>query len=432
VVENAIGVPQVALPPGAVGTPFPAGTWNMTVQGVVQLTAPATSYTTEFVELDPEDGQFSADLDNPQIEGDELEVDPAAEAEVRKVLDEITDDGDSALQIARKVQGYLRGPTFTYSLELADQAADGNLSDEPLARFLETKRGYCVQFTSAMVMLSRAAGIPARMAVGFLPGSIDGDDRVVKVSDAHAWPELYFPRLGWVRFEPTPGTRSGVAPEYSSEPLNGGSSASASPTTSSSTSSATPSTSPSRDVTADQTGTTTGSAGTGAVRFVTQHVTTILVLLLALLIAAIVPFGAWLSRRRARAAARDDADRVEAEWQSLLLRLQDIGFVPPDGATPRQTSRTIGHDAYLTPDENDALGRVVTTLERARYARPGAELVDVSGDARTVWRGALSRRRRADRARAMLLPEEGKRMWRGLGRSLLFWRDRGPDVPPDD
>ncbi|HET7821811.1 MAG TPA: DUF3488 and transglutaminase-like domain-containing protein [Ornithinibacter sp.] len=432
VVENAIGVPQVALPPGAVGTPFPAGTWNMTVQGVVQLTAPATSYTTEFVELDPEDGQFSADLDNPQIQGDELEVDPGAEAEVRKVLDEITDDGDSALQIARKVQAYLRGPTFSYSVELADQAADGNLSDEPLARFLETKRGYCVQFASAMVMLSRAAGIPARMATGFLPGSIDGDDRVVRLTDAHAWPELYFPRLGWVRFEPTPGTRSGVAPEYTSEPLNGGSSASASPTTSSSTSSATPSTGPSRDVTADQTGATTGSTGTGAVRFVTRHVTTILVLLLALLIAAIVPFGAWLSRRRARAAARDDADRVEAEWQSLLLRLQDIGFVPPDGATPRQTSRTIGHDAYLTPDENEALGRVVTTLERARYARPGAELVDVSDDARTVWRGALSRRRRADRARAMLLPEEGKRMWRGLGRSLLFWRDRGPDVPPDD
>ena len=165
-------------------------------------------------------------------------------------------------------------------------------------------------------------------------------------------------------------------------------------------------------------------------RFVTQHVTTILVVLLALLIAAIVPFGAWLSRRRARAAALDDADRVEAEWQSLLLRLQDIGFVPPDGATPRQASRTIGHDAYLTPDENDALGRVVTTLERARYARPGADLVDVTDDARTVWRGALSRRRRTDRARALLLPEEGKQMWRSLGRSLLFWRDRDPDVPP--
>ena len=128
-------------------------------------------------------------------------------------------------------------------------------------------------------------------------------------------------------------------------------------------------------------------------------------------------------------AARDDADRVEAEWQSLLLRLQDIGFVPPDGATPRQASRTIGHDAYLTPDENDALGRVVTTLERARYARPGADLVDVTDDARTVWRGALSRRRRTDRARALLLPEEGKQMWRGLGRSLLFWRRPEADGP---
>jgi len=432
VLDNAIGVPQVALPPGAIGSPFPAGTWSLTVPGLVQLTAPARSYSTEFVELDPEDGQFTADRNNPQVEGDDIQVDPGAETEVRAVLDKITDDNDSALEVARKIQAYLRGAQFTYSLELADQAADGNLSDEPLARFLETKRGYCVQFASAMVMLSRAAGIPARMAVGFLPGSIDGDDRVVRVSDAHAWPELYFPRLGWVRFEPTPGTRSGVAPEYSTAPIGGGSSSSASPTTSGSTSSAAPSTGPSRDVTADSTDSTSGTTGGGPVRFLAQHTTTILVLLLALLAAAIVPFGAWLSRRRARATARDDAQRVEAEWQSLLLRLQDIGFVPPDGATPRQASRQIGHDAYLTPDENDALGRVVTTLERARYARPGAELVDVTRDAHTVWRGAMSRRRRTDRARALLLPEEGKQLWRGLGRSLLFWRRPAADDSSDD
>ena len=144
-----------------------------------------------------------------------------------------------------------------------------------------------------------------------------------------------------------------------------------------------------------------------------------------------MPFGAWLSRRRARRTARDDAELVEAEWQSLLLRLQDIGFVAPDGATPRQASRRIGHDAYLTPDENDALGRVVTTLERARYARPGGELDDVTDDARAVWCGALSRRRRTDRVRALLLPEEGKRMWRRLGRGLLFWRRPGSDVPPE-
>ena len=431
VVDNAIGVPQVALPSGAIGAPFPAGTWNLTVQGVVQLSSPAPSYTSEFVELDPEDSQFSSDLDNAQpVDGNELEVDPRARAEVQSVLSRITDDDDTALEVARKIQAYLRGSQFTYSLELADDAAGG--ATEPLARFLETKRGYCVQFASAMVMLAREARIPARMAVGFLPGVIDGDDRVVRISDAHAWPELYFPRLGWVRFEPTPGTRSGVAPEYSLVPTDTGSTSSASASSSTSTSSSSPSSGPSRDVTDDLTDPGTQGSTTGALTFVTRHSTTILVVLLLLLLAAIVPLGAWLSRRRARLAARDDAERVEAEWQSLLMRLQDIGFVPPDGATPRQASRQIGHDAYLTPDENEALGRVVTTLERARYARPGSDLVDVGDDARTVWRGALSRRRRTDRARALLLPEEGRRMWRDLGRGLVFWRDRGPDVPPQD
>ena len=95
---------------------------------------------------------------------------------------------------------------------------------------------------------------------------------------------------------------------------------------------------------------------------------------------------------------------------------------------PRSTACQV----FLTPDENDALGRVVTTLERARYARPGGELSDVTDDARAVWRGALSRRRGTDRARALLLPEEGKRMWRSLGRGLLFWRRPGSDAPPED
>ena len=187
--------------------------------------SPSTSYTAEFVELDPEDSQFTADLDEPAgSTAPRSRSTRAPRPRCAPCSTEITDDGDSPLEVARAIQAYLRGPQFTYSLELAEQAADGNLSDEPLARFLETKRGYCVQFTSAMIMLARAAGIPARMAVGFLPGVADGDDRVVRVCDAHAWPELYFPRLGWVRFEPTPGTRSGVAPEYSLVPTDTGSS----------------------------------------------------------------------------------------------------------------------------------------------------------------------------------------------------------------
>ncbi len=55
-------------------------------------------------------------------------------------------------------------------------------------------------------MLARLVGIPSRVAVGYTGGT-DGLSRAwhVTTADAHAWPELYFPGTGWLRFEPTPG-----------------------------------------------------------------------------------------------------------------------------------------------------------------------------------------------------------------------------------
>ena len=72
-------------------------------------------------------------------------------------------------------------------------------------------------------MMAREAGIPARMAIGFLPGTADRGTYTVRASDAHAWPELYFEGIGWLRFEPTPsGTQSTVAPPYSLAPTTPG------------------------------------------------------------------------------------------------------------------------------------------------------------------------------------------------------------------
>ena len=156
---------------------------------------------------------------------------------------------------------------------------------------------------------------------------------------------------------------------------------------------------------------------------------TLLVLVLVLVGGLVVPVAAWVARRRARQRARDDAERVEAEWESLVLRLGDIGLVAADGATPRQASQELGRAAYLTDEEGAALGRVVATLERARYARPGGDPIqDVEEDARTVWRAALSRRRRIDRVRALLLPEEGLRWW----RSVLRRPGRRVEAPDDE
>lgn len=409
--RSSIGLPQVALPENAVGSPFPDGSWRVTSNGLVELTAPVSEYTVEYASLEPTPAQFEGSVDPGGAVGRDLRLEPRSEAAVRDLLARITDPGQTQLEKAVAIQDHFRSSQYTYSEDLVDETAQGQRPEEPLVRFLQTRTGYCVQFSSAMIMLARAAGIPARMAVGFLPGETDGEDLVIRADDAHAWPELYFPTLGWMRFEPTPGVRSGLAPTYTLEqPTPGASSDAASPTPSS-TSSATSSARPTEDPLANEAPTTTTTTTTGVLDVVADQVPTVLGVLGVLLVAALTPLGAWFARRSARRRARDDAERVEAEWQSLLARLGDIGFVPGDGSTPRQASREIGRAAYLTPDEEAALGRVVDTLERARYARPGTELPDVEDDARTVWRGALGRRRRLDRVRALLLPQEGRRHW---------------------
>ena len=62
-----------------------------------------------------------------------------------------------------------------------------------------------MQFASTMAVMARTLGIPARVAVGFAPGEkLAKGGYLVGAHDAHAWPELYFQGVGWVRFEPTP------------------------------------------------------------------------------------------------------------------------------------------------------------------------------------------------------------------------------------
>ncbi len=68
--------------------------------------------------------------------------------------------------------------------------------------------GACADFASAMVVLLRSAGVPARFCTGYQYGELDPDSGkyVVRISDRHAWAEVYFPGYGWVEFEATPGS----------------------------------------------------------------------------------------------------------------------------------------------------------------------------------------------------------------------------------
>lgn len=69
----------------------------------------------------------------------------------------------------------------------------------------EYKKGFCMYYATSEVLMLRSLGVPARMAVGFAQGELDEETNTytVRQQQYHAWPEVYFPGIGWVEFEPT-------------------------------------------------------------------------------------------------------------------------------------------------------------------------------------------------------------------------------------
>jgi transglutaminase-like putative cysteine protease len=86
----------------------------------------------------------------------------------------------------------------------------------PLVGFVvDTKTGYCQHFAGAMAVMLRLLGIPARVAAGFVAGHFHDGRWTVTDHDAHTWVEVWFPRYGWLPFDPTPG-RGRLGGTYSS------------------------------------------------------------------------------------------------------------------------------------------------------------------------------------------------------------------------
>ena len=146
---------------------------------------------------------------SPSEYGDDTFLPGNVSPRVQKIAEHWTKAEPTPYRKVFAIQQRLRSSPFTYSTDV-EPTAD---SDALLAFLTQTHVGFCQQFSTAMAVLVRELGYPARVVVGFRPGEQDGDTFTVASTDAHSWVEVRFPGYGWLPFEPTPGRSNPISAE---------------------------------------------------------------------------------------------------------------------------------------------------------------------------------------------------------------------------
>jgi hypothetical protein len=137
----------------------------------------------------------------PEITTRYLQLPNSVPQRVKDLAARLTQGATSAYDKAVRIQEYLRA-TYLYKLNVPQPPANRDVVDYFL---FDAPGGFCSYYASAMTVLLRSQGVPARVVVGFATGEYDGLLRryVVPANAAHSWVEVYFPTYGWIEFEPT-------------------------------------------------------------------------------------------------------------------------------------------------------------------------------------------------------------------------------------
>ena len=239
-------------------------------------------------------------------------------AKVRDEAARVTASATSPYRKALALQAYFRSSRFSYS----DRVTLGT-DEKAIEEFLfVARKGFCQQFAGTYAAMARAIGLPARIAVGFVPGLLQKDGFHVRGKDAHAWPEVYLAGYGWVPFEPTPADGRGLpggdtyagTPAYQPRTTDdpAATATSAPPTTAAPASGSLSN----RNIEGLNVG-GDASTGAGGHRAWWRHTLVILIVLAGLATAGLtaVPVVRTLRRRRRRAAAVTPQARVLVAWE---------------------------------------------------------------------------------------------------------------------
>ncbi|MEV4337249.1 DUF3488 and transglutaminase-like domain-containing protein [Streptomyces sp. NPDC049590] len=420
-----------------------SGRWRyepvgMTLVGDHGQTTRGETYEVTSLDVEPTAKQLAAAPRPPAALWDEYTKVPSSlPPVVARTAKEITEGTSSHYEEAVKLQDYF---AVTGGFQYDTQVEVGQ-GPHALANFLEKKQGFCVHFSFAMAAMARTLGIPARVAVGFAPGTPQADGTVaVSQRDAHAWPELYFEGVGWTRFEPTP-TR-GTTPSYTQSDTPGSSlpeealpprRASSAPSAAASPSEGcagglrrlrscdSPSAAavPHYDH-ADTDWWVWPAAGAGA------------------LLVLAVPLSPLLWRRRMRAlrlggharTAQGSAAHTLAAWQELTDSAWDHG-IPPDGSlTPRKAADRIVRLGRLDPAAGAAVHRVADAVEQVLYAPRPRPAAGAAGDVRRAVEGLRAVVSTGTRLRALFLPRSSVRAWWAVSARWSALRARAAAARP--
>ncbi|MFH9659956.1 DUF3488 and DUF4129 domain-containing transglutaminase family protein [Streptomyces sp. NPDC017248] len=411
---------------------------GMTLVGDHGQTTRGETYEVTSLDVEPTARQLAAAPQPPAALRAEYTKVPSALPEVvARTAREITAGSSSHYEEAVKLQDWFAVTGgFQYDTRVEVGRGPG-----AIANFLEKKQGFCVHFSFAMAAMARTLGIPARVAVGFAPGTPQADGTVaVSQRDAHAWPELYFEGVGWTRFEPTP-TR-GTTPSYTQSDTPGSSlpdevlpskGASSAPSTAASPGEscafgphgATPCDSPSAAVVAPD-----GRAGAQGWAWPLTALGALLVLA-----ASLAPL---LWRRRTRARRLGGHARTEqgaaahtlAAWQELTDSAWDHGIVPDESLTPRKAAARIVRLGGLDPAAGAAVHRVADAVEQVLYAPRPRPAAGAAEDVRRVIEGLRAVAGAGTRLRALFLPRSSVRAWRAVAARWSALGARAAAVRP--
>jgi hypothetical protein len=246
---------------------------------------------------------------------------------------------------ASALEEYLR--TFKYSTENSDPPPD----QDATVWFLRNQVGFCTFFASAMTLMARSLGMPARVATGFTAGAYDSKTGtyIVKETASHAWTQIYFAKYGWVNFEPTSSFslfgRANATADASPTPGANAGGANTTPTPKDKT-----------DIPDPNLGSTTGPASSPIV--VTTAISFTVALLLALL-AALIGLIWWRSLFRGLPRA--------AAFFGRTTRLGTWAGAPPEIAqTPNEYATELGR---VIPEEREDIRKLGEAYTLSRWGR---------------------------------------------------------------